>query len=212
MRTGKNAKRAVVVIAIVKMKTKRQHIVKQGRWGLNVRNAGLYRPRAEAFDIDPTLHGDRGILMPRYFPVGVRCFVEKRWRERVGRRGRELVRRGIEGRRNGRAIESPAIAVCFTARACPRACRPRSLRRRFPVRPTVRICWALSQHSRRSHNRRAGYLACKLPRRELVTRGDQPGGLCGSDLCSLIAWEMERSADRYPSIPSATAPVPISFL
>ncbi len=77
VRAGKDPQGAVVFIRIVEVYPDGDHPLENLQRGLNVDRSILERPRAVALPLDPLLHRDGQILMPRDEPVGFGCFVEK---------------------------------------------------------------------------------------------------------------------------------------
>ena len=64
MRAGKDAKRPIVVAAIVKVESDGEHALEDIDRRLDMDNAGLHRPGAEPRHIDAIAHGDGAILVP----------------------------------------------------------------------------------------------------------------------------------------------------
>ena len=77
MRTVDDPYGAIISAARIQMNAHGEHVLKNRHGRLNVVNAGLLGPRAEARHLDALTCRNRKILMPNNLPVGVRRFVEK---------------------------------------------------------------------------------------------------------------------------------------
>lgn len=82
--SGHDPQRAIVGVAVVEMEANRQHGGKQARGRLDMRDAGLDRPRTPAHQVMAFSHRYREILVPKDRPIGLRRFVKK---ERAYRNG-----------------------------------------------------------------------------------------------------------------------------
>ena len=69
VRARHDKQRRVVLAAIVEVRAQRDHALENFKGRLDVEDAGLDRPRAEAFALDPFANGDGAVLMPAERPV-----------------------------------------------------------------------------------------------------------------------------------------------
>jgi hypothetical protein len=77
MRSRHDEKRCVVFVAVVEMSAKRNHPFDNREGRLDMKDAGLRRPRTEAFDLDLISHGDCAVLMPTQRPIRFGPLVEE---------------------------------------------------------------------------------------------------------------------------------------
>ncbi len=69
MSTRQNAKRAILLRAIVKMRSDGKHALQYIGGRLHMQHSSLCRPRPISFSSNSVLHSNRYILMPRNLPV-----------------------------------------------------------------------------------------------------------------------------------------------